>query len=194
MVFILSGDKNGRRVLDMAHFRKHLRKRIRHAKRCSLSVLPVHYSTVSGQQIYALNKPPHSSAPSFRVSHKIRRKLTATKSVLSKCSFMTRPSGVSTLSGLDPSEEWRFRQRGSSTVTNPNHGPSKDRMTAKRERKATKTLAIVLGKFPIPPGKCGFKDRKKLVGEIEIPNGCAQLYDQCFVPSLLTSCIVSIIA
>ncbi|THD19016.1 D(2) dopamine receptor [Fasciola hepatica] len=134
---------------DMAHFRKHLRKRIRHAKRCSLSVLPVHYSTVSGQQIYALNKPSHSSAPSFRAPHSIRRKLTATKSVLSKRSFMTRPSGVLTLSGLDPSVEWRFRQRGLSTVTNPNHGPSKDRMTAKRERKATKTLAIVLGVFLI---------------------------------------------
>lgn len=131
---------------DMDQFRKHLKNRIRQAKRCSLSVFPVQYSTVSGQQIYSMGKPSRRAPLSVRVSDSVRKKLTATRSFITKGSLTSRCGDNRELNGNNGHFKTLFRNKGLNLTNTSNQVMSKDRTSAKLERKATKTLAIVLGK------------------------------------------------
>ncbi|KAA3671337.1 uncharacterized protein DEA37_0001246 [Paragonimus westermani] len=145
---------------DMEDFRKHLRKRIRHAKRCSLSVLPVQYLGITGQQVYAYSsshsnkrhtkqktksKFKHSrSQRSLR--HKYGEPTTNTQpSVLEQIRCTSEPLPA-TASSFEEQTKYVLTRLSSQQVQ-PNL--VKEKTTARREKKVTKTLAIVLGVFLI---------------------------------------------
>ncbi|KAF5406470.1 hypothetical protein PHET_00004 [Paragonimus heterotremus] len=146
-----------REFQNMEDFRKHLRKRIRHAKRCSLSVLPVQYLGTTGQQVYAYSSS-HSSKRNakqktkskFKYSrsqrslrHKSGEPTTNTQSSLLEQMRCTSEPLPATVSSFEEQTKYVLT-RLSSQLVQPNL--VNDKTTARREKKVTKTLAIVLGK------------------------------------------------
>ncbi|KAF5406469.1 7 transmembrane receptor [Paragonimus heterotremus] len=146
-----------REFQNMEDFRKHLRKRIRHAKRCSLSVLPVQYLGTTGQQVYAYSSS-HSSKRNakqktkskFKYSrsqrslrHKSGEPTTNTQPSLLEQMRCTSEPLPATVSSFEEQTKYVLT-RLSSQLVQPNL--VKDKTTARREKKVTKTLAIVLGK------------------------------------------------
>ncbi|KAF6768594.1 hypothetical protein AHF37_11123 [Paragonimus kellicotti] len=160
-VTILSTEPStGGEFRNMEDFRKHLRKRIQHAKRYSLSVLPVQYLGTTGQQVYAYSSS-HSSKrhakqktkSKFKHSrsqrslrHKHGEPTTNTQpSILEQTGCTSEPLPA-TVSSFEEQTKYVLK-RLSSQMAQPSL--VKEKTTARREKKVTKTLAIVLGVFLI---------------------------------------------
>ncbi|CAH8447020.1 unnamed protein product [Schistosoma turkestanicum] len=162
---------------NMDDFRKHLKNRIKQAKRSSLSMITTNvFAGLSSKQVYALNTNTDvkkSTANKFTSSLSSKRQIRRIKSLipydvsksfseqtnneqlLKRSIFKTRKSQISS--------EIKKKQsnpdiNSSSSIMNmtyffPNRSGSnvtlKESLAAKREKKATKTLAIVLGVFLI---------------------------------------------
>ncbi|CAL8092996.1 unnamed protein product [Calicophoron daubneyi] len=133
---------------NMEDFRKHLKARIRRAKRRSLSVYPVQMSGMTSQQVYAL--PITSSDNRGRFIMRFMR--------TSFRSWRTSSARITSAHSLDIRSQSAEDNTKSCSQMNLNRRrkkkqifrsltllSSREKVNARKERKATKTLAIVLG-------------------------------------------------
>ncbi|CAH8464208.1 unnamed protein product [Schistosoma guineensis] len=159
---------------NMDDFRKHLKNRIKQAKRSSLSMLTTNvFAGLSSKQVYALNTNidvKKSTTNRFKSSLSSKRQIKRMKSLipydtskslneqtseqLLKKSIFKNPKSL--MSSEVKNEQLNPEVNSSSSIINmtyflANRSGSnitlKESLAAKREKKATKTLAIVLGVF-----------------------------------------------
>ncbi|CAH8456247.1 unnamed protein product [Schistosoma bovis] len=159
---------------NMDDFRKHLKNRIKQAKRSSLSMLTTNvFAGLSSKQVYALNTNidvKKSTTNRFKSSLSSKRQIKRIKSLipydtskslneqtseqLLKKSIFKNPKSL--MSSEVKNEQLNPEVNSSSSIINmtyflANRSGSnitlKESLAAKREKKATKTLAIVLGVF-----------------------------------------------
>nr|QQY02597.1 type 2 dopamine receptor-1 [Cryptocotyle lingua] len=127
---------------DMDDFRRHLRQRIRRAKRCSLAVLPVHYLGTGGQQVYS-SKSTHNYSTRDRMRSRFKS-IRSNASIirrLRKCNSGDGRTNGFAVDQLDPrTSAPRVSSYASAML-------SREKGAARQEKKVTKTLAIVLGVF-----------------------------------------------
>ncbi|CAH8461992.1 unnamed protein product [Schistosoma rodhaini] len=159
---------------NMDDFRKHLKNRIKRAKRSSLSMLTTNvFAGLSSKQVYALNTNTDvkkSTTYRFKSSLSSKRQIRRMKSLIpydtskshneqtneqlvKKTIFKKRKSLISR---EVKNEQLNPEVNSSNSIMNMNYfltnnsGSNinlKESLAAKREKKATKTLAIVLGVF-----------------------------------------------
>ncbi|CAH8834116.1 unnamed protein product [Trichobilharzia szidati] len=164
---------------NMEDFRKHLKNRIKQAKRSSLSLITAHtFTGLSSKQVYALNtnniskKSSKSRLLSFSSTY--GRKFERLKSLVSCDLSKSFPEKINDEQTLRKSKyicrsrpiksRYKENETSHSEISSPggiinftysftnrcgNNMTLRDSVAAKRERKATKTLAIVLGVFLI---------------------------------------------
>ncbi|CAH8468044.1 unnamed protein product [Schistosoma curassoni] len=159
---------------NMDDFRKHLKNRIKQAKRSSLSMLTTNvFAGLSSKQVYALNTNidvKKSTTNRFKSSLSSKRQIKRMKSLipydtskslneqtseqLLKKSIFKNPKSL--MSSEVKNEQLNPEVNSSSSIINMTYflasrsGSNitlKESLAAKREKKATKTLAIVLGVF-----------------------------------------------
>ncbi|GAA53572.1 dopamine D2-like receptor [Clonorchis sinensis] len=122
---------------DMDAFRRHLRERIRRAKRCSLAVLPVHYLGTGGQQVYC-SKSSHTQSTYSRIYSRF-------KSTRSRTSVLRRLRQSANAGDRQDTE--LAPELSATPSVNRLNVTMREKGAARQERKVTKTLAIVLGVF-----------------------------------------------
>ncbi|VDP55317.1 unnamed protein product [Schistosoma curassoni] len=159
---------------NMDDFRKHLKNRIKQAKRSSLSMLTTNvFAGLSSKQVYALNTNidvKKSTTNRFKSSLSSKRQIKRMKSLipydtskslneqtseqLLKKSIFKNPKSL--MSSEVKNEQLNPEVNSSSSIINMTYflasrsGSNitlKESLAAKREKKATKTLAIVLGRI-----------------------------------------------